>query len=205
MRRFVPFLFVAALATGCGGGRADVAFTSPTPAPTTETSSTVDPTPTPQETRLSTEELAYLEALGNKPDADGSITFDSGLIEEGRLLCGEGEESYGPPSLDGIIESDQANDPEYAAALKHLCPKYLPILKKAKGGFTDGTYEVGKDIKAGTYRTTHSASDCYWERSTGGGDTIANDFVSNAPRGVRVTIYKDEGFKSQGCGNWQRA
>ncbi|WP_344918221.1 hypothetical protein [Streptosporangium oxazolinicum] len=159
--------------------------------------------------------MAYLKALGNEPDASGAITFDSSVIEEGRDICGqtegdaEGDWSEGgfsgPPTLDAIIENEW-DDADYRAAIKHLCPKYLPVLRRAQGGFPDGVYEVGKEIKAGTYRTTPGrVTDCYWERSTGAGDTIANDFVSNAPRGITVTLRRGEGFKSEGCGNWMRA
>lgn len=147
---------------------------------------------------------------------NGTITFDPSLLQEGRAACGQDDESEGdysssydssgPPTLDGIIEGDLDDDENYRAAIKYLCPKYLPVLQKAKGGFADGTYEVGKDIKSGTYRTTPGrVTDCYWERSTGGGTTIANDFVKNAPRGVTVTLRRGEGFTSEGCGNWMKA
>ncbi|MDB4873001.1 MAG: hypothetical protein JWL97_4005 [Gemmatimonadales bacterium] len=66
--------------------------------------------------------------------------------------------------------------------MKYPCPKYLPILRKARRGFTEGPLTFGKDVKPGTYRTTGPAHDCYWERSTGGGHTIANDMVTNAPK-----------------------
>jgi hypothetical protein len=77
--------------------------------------------------------------------------------------------------------------------------------EKAERGFGEGDMTVGEDVKPGTYRTTDSAHDCYWERSTGGGRTIANDFVTNAPKGVTVAIYaSDGGFKSDNCGDWIR-
>ena len=38
--------------------------------------------------------------------------------------------------------------------VEHLCPKYLPVLKHAKGGFAEGPHDVGKDVKPGAYRTT---------------------------------------------------
>lgn len=68
----------------------------------------------------------------------------------------------------------------------------------------DGDYAVGLEVKPGTYRTGR-VSDCYWERTTKGGDTLANDFVKNAPGGVTVTIRSsDGGFSSDGCGPWRR-
>lgn len=88
-----------------------------------------------------------------------------------------------------------------------LCPTSenadLMTAKSLGVMFGDGAYEVGVDIKPGTYKTAPRVTDCYWERSTRGGDTIANDFVSNAPGGVTVRIRKgDGGFKSDGCGSW---
>ena len=42
-------------------------------------------------------------------------------------------------------------------------------------------------------------------RSTVNGKTIANDFISNAQKGVRVTIFPPDGaFKSEGCDLWVR-
>jgi len=68
----------------------------------------------------------------------------------------------------------------------------------------DGTYTVGKDLGPGTYRTAPRSKDCYWSRTTGGGDIIANDFVGFAPDGVTVTINAGEGFESNNCGVWTK-
>ncbi|MFJ3925474.1 hypothetical protein [Streptomyces sp. NPDC090022] len=72
----------------------------------------------------------------------------------------------------------------------------------AKG---DGTYQVGTDIKPGTYRTTGNTSlGCYWETakdSTGEMESInANDNVTGASY---VTLTDaDKVFKSTGCKDW---
>lgn len=89
-----------------------------------------------------------------------------------------------------------------------LCPKapHAELMKDIAAGnaFYDGTYAVGSEVRPGTYKTDR-VTDCYWERSTAGGATIANDFASNAPAGVTVTIRaSDGGFKSEGCGRWRR-
>lgn len=101
---------------------------------------------------------------------------------------------------------DSLNDIPYVL---RLCPRapHARLMRAVAAGdyFEDGDQTVGKDVKPGTYRTTDRASDCYWERSTKGGDTVANDFVKNAPGGVTVTIRStDGGFSSQGCGTWKR-
>jgi hypothetical protein len=69
----------------------------------------------------------------------------------------------------------------------------------------DGVWEVGVDIKAGTYRLRDTESFCYWARLKGFGgdldDIIANENDWDA-YGV-VTIKKtDAGFESDGCYEW---
>lgn len=69
----------------------------------------------------------------------------------------------------------------------------------------EGIWEVGTDIKPGTYRTIDPVSDCYWaiyRTGTNGGDIIAND----TPSGGRpsVTLRKGQDFKTQNCGSWKR-
>jgi hypothetical protein len=71
----------------------------------------------------------------------------------------------------------------------------------------EGTYEVGKDVKAGQYKTTVPADSdgCYWERSKDdSGDSIITNDLANPGAKVSVTIKKGEFFKSNGCGDWVR-
>lgn len=74
----------------------------------------------------------------------------------------------------------------------------------ASNGFGSGTWRVGSDIAAGTYRTRSSVSNCYWARLKGFSgqlrDIIANDFST----GYQVVTIKrtDKGFESSRCGRW---
>ncbi|MET9445558.1 hypothetical protein [Streptomyces cinerochromogenes] len=76
--------------------------------------------------------------------------------------------------------------------------------KAALGG--DGEYQVGSDVKPGTYRTTGNTDDmCYWERAkdaSGELDSmLANDNVSGTSY---VTVKPtDKLFKSSGCKDWE--
>ncbi|KOV89177.1 MULTISPECIES: hypothetical protein [unclassified Streptomyces] len=76
--------------------------------------------------------------------------------------------------------------------------------KAAIGG--DGEYQVGTDVKPGTYRTTGNADGmCYWERAkdaSGELDSLlANDNVSGTSY---VTVKPtDKLFKSSGCEDWE--
>ncbi|MFI5686033.1 hypothetical protein [Streptomyces sp. NPDC051636] len=70
----------------------------------------------------------------------------------------------------------------------------------------DGDFQVGKDIKPGTYRTTGNTDDmCYWERAEdASGETdslLADDNVSGTSY---VTVKAtDKLFKSSGCKDWE--
>jgi hypothetical protein len=72
--------------------------------------------------------------------------------------------------------------------------------------FSDGTYRVGTDIVAGTYKSTATSDNCYWERLSGFGGTlgeiIANYFGSSP---TYVTIAPtDVGFRSSNCSGWSK-
>ncbi|XVU21005.1 hypothetical protein ACQPZJ_27470 [Actinoplanes sp. CA-054009] len=75
-------------------------------------------------------------------------------------------------------------------------------LTHAAKRFPDGRYTVGRSagmVLPGTYRLEGPLADCYWERSTGSGEVIAGNFVTNAPTGVKLTVRSGEGFTSRGC------
>ncbi|MFD7710709.1 hypothetical protein [Streptomyces sp. NPDC059786] len=70
----------------------------------------------------------------------------------------------------------------------------------------DGTFEVGKDVKPGTYRTTGNTDGmCYWERAkdaSGEMDSlIANDNVTGTS--YVTVVAGDKLFKSTDCEDWE--
>jgi hypothetical protein len=71
-------------------------------------------------------------------------------------------------------------------------------------GFDDGTYVVGTDVQAGTYKATPSG-ECYWARlrsTANESDIIANHLASGP---TTVTISADDGaFLTQRCGRWTK-
>lgn len=70
--------------------------------------------------------------------------------------------------------------------------------------FGPGRYLVGTDIPAGTYRSQPGVSDCYWERATGSGETIDNEFVTFAGDGAVVTVRSGEYLIVEAkCGTWR--
>jgi hypothetical protein len=71
----------------------------------------------------------------------------------------------------------------------------------------DGTYIVGTDLSAGTWRAT-GGEYCYWARLSGFGGTLSNIVANGNVLGnsVIVTIRStDKGFHTQGCGTWTRS
>lgn len=70
--------------------------------------------------------------------------------------------------------------------------------------FGDGTYQVGTDIKPGTYRTQSGSTGCYYERLKGfsgtDSDILANN-LTDYPAIVTI-LPTDKGFTSKNCGTW---
>lgn len=84
--------------------------------------------------------------------------------------------------------------------------KSQPPQVKAWGA---GTYKVGEDITAGSYKTTGTEFGCYWERLKGDSgefdDIIANDNIDNSAP-ARMTIKGTDRFvKFSGDCKWIKA
>ena len=71
---------------------------------------------------------------------------------------------------------------------------------------TQGTWTVGVDIPAGTYRSSGVTSMCYWaitKTGSNGSDIIANDLPSGGR--PQVTLKKGQDFEtSEECGVWTK-
>ncbi|MCC6457082.1 MAG: LysM peptidoglycan-binding domain-containing protein [Caldilineaceae bacterium] len=69
-------------------------------------------------------------------------------------------------------------------------------------GFGDGTYIVGTDLQAGTYRSSGSGV-CYWARLRGFGGELTDIIALGIYGPDIVTISaSDRGFVTNGCGRW---
>lgn len=162
-----------------------------------------EPVPTPSEDEATepTEPVApsYSKVEQKYLDREAADDDDQDdVLADGRKDCrkiGDHERGYS--------RNRYLVDHNFKSAVNYLCTQYKRDLKASDRAIYEGNYEVGDDVKAGTYRTEPGAEDCYWERQTGGGRIIANDFVTHAPKGVTVTIYSsDGGFSTRGCGPW---
>lgn len=74
-----------------------------------------------------------------------------------------------------------------------------PIEQK---GISDGTYEVGVDIRPGKYKSAGGES-CYWARIADDEGEIIDNALGKGPK--VVTIKKgDYAFETSGCKDWFR-
>lgn len=89
-------------------------------------------------------------------------------------------------------------------------PKGAPATTSADT-IGEGTYAVGEDIKAGTYKTVVPADEpnCYWARLSsfdGGAEAITdNGNLSPGARGRVVVKKSDVGVEFRGGCEWKRA
>lgn len=177
-----------------------------TPAPQVTTPSP-SPEPTLSEREIEDQTYANLHSEAGTEPRGGLASGGS----DGRMMCTMLRNEFGgdPGGATGLLMNlkppggGELDEPAIAA----FCPEFSEPLRVARTGFGEGTWLVGTDIPAGQYRTfvepgTSGTTDCYWERTSGSGATLANDFVALAPEGVTVTISEGEGFVTRGCGGW---
>ena len=161
---------------------------------------TEEPVPTPSEEESTAPSTpSYSRAEQKYLDREATDDDDQDkVLADGRKDCRKiGEHDRGYSRNRYLV------DHNFKSAINYLCAKYKGDLKASDRAIYEGDYEVGHDVKTGTYRTEPGASECYWERQTGGGRIIANDFITHAAKGVTVTIYSsDGGFSTHGCGPW---
>jgi hypothetical protein len=98
------------------------------------------------------------------------------------------------------------NTPTQASAQPTATPQPTQKPAPSFATFGDGTFQVGKDIQPGTYRTRVGSSNCYYARLKGFSgstdDIIANN-NTDAPAIVTIAA-SDKGFESQNCGTWTK-
>ena len=70
---------------------------------------------------------------------------------------------------------------------------------------TDGTWLVGPEVQPGTY-TAPGGDLCYWERLSGFGGSLDEIIAAEFGEGRQIVTIEatDEGFRTNGCGEWMR-
>lgn len=183
-------ILVAALAIGLfvGGGFAGAALADPTTSD--EYKELLEMSGAIEDTRDSYRD--QLSAMTSKYN-----TLSGGLDEREKALAGR-ESAVGE-------KETEVSEAEEAVATREKAVGSAEAEAEANT-ISDGTWTVGEDIKAGTYRTTSAVSSrCYWgiyRSGSNGSDIIDNDI----PNGGRptVTLSKGQDFKSSNCGDWQK-
>jgi hypothetical protein len=90
-----------------------------------------------------------------------------------------------------------------------IVTKTITVTTPAPGPETamagDGTYEVGVDVKPGTYVSPAPSDSCYWARMKAG-DGVDNIIANNNNSGQSVVTIKasDKFFESSGCSDWTK-
>ena len=148
---------------------------------------------------------AATQALAALGITQYSISADPGL-QSAIDACKADVESCTTLQVTSIDEAGQSVSPddEVTIEVKAVIPP-----GGANSITVDGTYVVGKDIKAGTWHTDgQSDTDlCYWERDRNlDGDLdsiISNDDLTGGPATVSVHS-SDKAFKVSGDCTWTR-
>ncbi|WP_344620731.1 hypothetical protein [Dactylosporangium salmoneum] len=70
----------------------------------------------------------------------------------------------------------------------------------------DGTWTVGEDFPAGTYKTTGAGDSCYWAIYKSGTNQSFDSMVDNHLGGgnLRVTVKAGQDFETKRCGVWSK-
>jgi hypothetical protein len=136
--------------------------------------------------------------------AGGSV---AAVLAIGLTACGPSDDSAS--SSGASADSSTGGGGSKAPASQAPAQQKKEDKQEAKPAFKgDGTFEVGKDVQPGTYRTVGNDDGmCYWERDKDAkGDTdsiLANDTVAGSSY---VTIKPtDKIFTSTDCKDWYPA
>lgn len=154
---------------------------------------------------------AYLDAV--RPL---NFTTDDKMLELGNAMCSVLDRTGG--DVDQVVNVE-STVPKASiltvvqAAGRYLCPQWMTVTQayvlpaapaKPANSIDDGTWTVGEDFPAGTYKTTGSGEDCYWSIYKSG--TNQSDIVNNHIGGgnLRVTLKKGQDFETARCGTWTK-
>ncbi|MFG3710847.1 hypothetical protein [Micromonospora sp. NPDC047730] len=214
MRRILTTAAIVALLAiaGCGGDQQEKAAADRSPSPATTTASPTpspSPSPSPSTATPTTSPPAPPSPTPAWTPCDLEREFYEGGCDDDFISGDACDASYYSQQVGSLIDAYIENRIHVDAARLKDCPQFLPTWKKAQTGMEEGSFEVGKEVKPGTYQTTAhlidgKVTDCYWERTGSNGRIIANDFITATTK-VRVTIRSsDEMFTSRNCGNWIR-
>ncbi len=205
----VIVLFIVMLVIGSMGGDSNT--------PTKNDSETTSNSQIEESEHAQTVEADYDTSLPHFEDGTHSVGADiqpgTYRTREASSGCYYARLSGFGGTLDEILSNNNTNSPTVVTISEgdkgfesNRCGIWTQDLSQITDSmttFTDGTYIVGTDIQAGTYKNS-GQSGCYYARLSGFsgdlGDIISNN---NTDTSTIVTIAAtDAGFTANRCGTW---
>lgn len=127
-------------------------------------------------------------------------------------LCGVAvATSSGGEKPDVSTTTASAGQPPSVAATKAGTVPVTPqptaaAAAKAAPNIEDGTWTVGEDFPAGTYKTTGAGDTCYWAIYKSGQNQSFDSMVDNHLGGgnLRVSLKAGQDFETKRCGTWAK-
>lgn len=110
-----------------------------------------------------------------------------------------------PPAPQPPQQQTEKNPTE---AAKEAPKQEAPATPKGPASsFGDGTFLVGSEILAGTYKTSNDVGRCYYERLSGLTGSFDDIIANGNPKGPAIIeiLPTDKAFKSSGCGTWVKS
>lgn len=137
----------------------------------------------------------------------GKLTFGAvvGVVVIGALSVNSGSDGSGSGSTSGDGKDTSASAGREGGSGKDTGRTEEAAEKKA--AFSgDGDFEVGADIKPGTYRTTGNTDGmCYWERAKDASGEVDSLLANDNVTGTSYVTVKagDKVFTSSDCNDWE--
>lgn len=139
----------------------------------------------------------------------GSLGDDDKLVELGQAMCSALDTSAGDPSV--LVNVDTSVPKKLILeiardAATYLCPQWKDkvLAYKLPVGIEDGNWLPGVDFPVGTYETTSQSDTCYWDVTTGDGDSKHYVEQEVGPGHYRVKLKSGQKFTTQDCGTWKK-
>jgi len=136
-----------------------------------------------------------------------TVPMDSVANSSGTLLELKVTDSRGVTTSNAFFSLIVANStPPTPTPIPTPRPTATPQPSRATY-FGDGTWVVGSDIKAGTYRSSQTGSSCYWQRLSGFSGEFDDIIVNELTEAISVVEISstDAGFSTERCGTWTEA
>lgn len=135
-------------------------------------------------------QITIIATKGSQSDEEKFVIYK---VPESKLKANREAEAKAKADAQAIAAKVEADKKAAEAAAN-----------QPKTSFSEGTFLVGKDIQAGTYRNQAGYDSCYWERLSGTSGSF-NEIIANGNlqgQTVVTILVGDNAFSSKRCGTW---